>query len=140
MNQAVLDIVAHIKRHEGLRLKPYKCTDGKVTIGYGRNLTSNGITDEEAAILLEHDVLNSIFELLAYDWFNQLDIVRKGVLIELHYNIGLPSVLGFLRMIAALEKKDYQSASEELLDSKWAKDVGPSRSKNMALRLLNGHY
>ena len=46
--------VAHlIKKHEGLSLKPYKCTAGKLTIGYGRNIEDKGISQEEAERFLD---------------------------------------------------------------------------------------
>ena len=38
--------------HEGLRLKPYRCTSNKLTIGVGRNLEDKGISKEEAMRLL----------------------------------------------------------------------------------------
>ena len=49
-------LVDTIKRHEGLRLKPYLCTAGKLTIGYGRNLETNGISGDEAEYLLKNDI------------------------------------------------------------------------------------
>ena len=43
-------------RHEGLKLKPYLCTAGKLTIGVGRNIQDRGITYQEAMMLLENDI------------------------------------------------------------------------------------
>lgn len=53
-----------IKKHEGLKLKPYQCSNNKLSIGYGRNLEDNGITLQEAEKLLETDLLNIKLELV----------------------------------------------------------------------------
>ena len=49
-------MIGMLKRHEGLRLKPYQDTIGKLTIGYGRNLDDRGISKEEAEYLLRNDI------------------------------------------------------------------------------------
>jgi len=67
-----------LQSDEGLRLKPYHCTAGKLTIGYGRNLEDRGITEAEAEYLLENDV-SEIYEDLAeiYDFFTHLSPKEK---------------------------------------------------------------
>ena len=49
-------MIRQLALHEGLRLKPYKCTSGALTIGYGRNLDARGITEAEAEMMLSHDI------------------------------------------------------------------------------------
>jgi len=49
-------LIAQLKKHEGFRSKVYKCPAGYLTIGYGRNLETNGLTKEEAEYLLQKDV------------------------------------------------------------------------------------
>lgn len=126
--------------HEGLRLFPYKCTADKWTIGVGRNLSDIGITTDEAMVLLGNDIDRCICELSHYDWFVCLDDVRQDVLTELNFNIGLSRLLGFKKMIAALDSKDFFLAGAELLDSRWAIQVGKNRSYDMAGRLISGKY
>jgi len=52
-------VLNYIKLHEGLKLKPYKCPGGYLTIGYGHKIKAkeyfNNITIEEAVALLKHD-------------------------------------------------------------------------------------
>ena len=56
MTESLLNrIKAQLVRHEGMRLKPYRCTAGKLTIGIGRNLDDRGISQKEAYVLLEYD-------------------------------------------------------------------------------------
>jgi lysozyme len=126
--------------HEGLKLKPYKDTVGKLTIGVGRNLDDVGISEDEALMMLDHDLTDCEVALTKYDWYVKLDDVRQGVIIELAFNVGLAKVLAFKKMISALANKDYAGAANELLDSSWATQVGTSRADNMASRLLRGRY
>jgi lysozyme len=124
--------------HEGLKLKPYKDTVGKLTIGVGRNLDDCGISEDEALGMLDHDLTRCQLELLQFKWYLDLDEVRKGVIIELVFNMGLTKVLMFKNMISFLIAKDYENASKELLDSAWAKQVGVKRSKTLADVLKSG--
>ena len=133
-------LVGLIMKHEGLRLFPYKCTAGKLTIGIGRNIQDRGISRDEAMYLLNNDIQLSIRELSHYDWFLKLDEVRQGALIELHFNIGLAKLLKFKNMISFIESGYYANASTQLLKSLWASQVGENRSKDMAYRLKNGKY
>ncbi len=117
--------VEMLKKHEGLRLKPYKCTAGKLTIGYGRNLEDVGISEREALQMLKHDV-NSYRELLTarYDWFEGLAPARKVVCINMAFNLGINGFHGFKMMRMYINKGIYSEAAKEMLNSKWAKQVG----------------
>ena len=112
-----------IKRHEGLRLKPYTDTTGNITIGYGRNLTSNGITNLEAELMFEHDLAeaeDNIFKV-----FPHYIPGRKWMaLVDMMFNLGLTRFLTFKKMIAAIEQGDWEQASKEVLDSRYAEQVG----------------
>jgi lysozyme len=126
------ELIERVKKHEGFRSKPYKCSAGKLTIGYGRNLEDVGISKTEAEFLLKNDLYRAASQLgrLNINMY-QLNRARKNVLIEMIFNLGLYGVLGFKRMLAALREKDYLKASKEMLDSKWAKQVG-YRAKKLA--------
>lgn len=129
-----------IIEHEGVRLKPYRDTKGVLTIGVGRNLDDCGISEDEAMFLLNNDLTTCETQLSRYDWYVGLDKVRQGVIIELVFNVGLPKALQFKNMIIAIINENWAGASNELLDSAWAKQVGSTRSENMASRLLRGKY
>lgn len=123
--QALLNqTVEMLKKHEGLRLKPYRDTVGKLTIGYGRNLDDVGINDEEALHMLLNDARKALEEAETFDWFKKLDLDRASVIVNMIFNMGLPRFRQFKKTIAALEESDYEKASEEMLDSLWAKQVG----------------
>lgn len=124
-------LIESIKVGEGKRLKPYRCTAGKLSIGYGRNLDDVGITDEEAEYLLMHDIERAEKDTEKLPCYKKLNQTRKDVLIEMVFNMGLPRVLGFKKMLAALDAGDYSEAANQALDSKWARDVG-ERAKRLA--------
>jgi lysozyme len=126
-----VELIERIKQHEGLRLKPYKCSAGKLTIGYGRNLQDVGITTEEAEIMLEQDIIVATRTAEQFNWYRKLNQERQSVIIEMIFNLGLPRFLGFKKMIQALREDDYAEAAEQMLDSLWSKQVG-KRAKVLA--------
>jgi lysozyme len=111
-------------RHEGLRLKPYRCSEGKLTIGVGRNLDDNGITEEEALALLRNDIESCKREASQFPWYEDLSNSRKDVIISMIFNLGLYRFSQFKNMIKALENEDFEEAAYQMLDSKWASQVG----------------
>ena len=119
-------IKAQLVRHEGLRLKPYRCTAGKLTIGIGRNLDDRGISQKEAYALLERDILDFEQQLLNAipDVYNGLDEVRQSVLLNMCFNLGLKGLLEFKNTLAFIGAGDWERAANNMLASKWAKQVG----------------
>lgn len=114
-----------LRLHEGLRLKPYRCTAGALTIGFGRNLDDKGITKQEAEAMLEDDILDCIVELdRTQPGWRDLPIAARDVLVEMQFNLGANRLAGFRKMWAALRERDYQQAAAEMLDSRWANQVG----------------
>ena len=120
-----------VKLHEGLRLKPYQCTAGRWTVGYGHNLEAHGktlmesITLQEAEHWLDKDIesaQNSCAFCMPY--FGLLDEVRRAVLIDMCFNLGINGLLGFKKTLGYVANGEYKTAAAEMLDSKWAKQVG----------------
>lgn len=113
-----------LERHEGLRLKPYRDTVGKLTIGYGRNLDDVGIAPEEAELMLDNDIDAALKHLHTVDEFNELDPVRQTVIANMAFNMGFSGVMGFRNMWAAISRQDWDRAASEMLDSRWSRQVG----------------
>ncbi len=125
-------------RDEGLRLKPYRCTAGKLTIGVGRNLDDNGITRDEALYLLDGDIERTRAELKrTFAWFDGLDDVRQEVIINMAFNLGISRFSGFHQTIHYIAKGDYAAASEQMLKSLWARQVG-QRAVRLARQMREG--
>ena len=126
--------------HEGLELSLYKCTGDKWTIGVGRNLDDRGITEDEARYLLKNDIAIVEEELLrAKPSVADLDAVRQRVLVDMGFNLGLPILLKFQNMWAAIEDEDWIDAAEQMLDSRWAKQVG-RRAARLADAMRSGEW
>ena len=151
--------------HEGLRLEVYKCPAGCWTVGVGRNLEGKplrpdeqeyilgcrglkpdevieileerGITKDEALFLLRRDIEDAIKDLSNFDWFEDLDPVRKKAVIDMRYNLGPTRFRQFKRMIAALARGDYKAAAAEMRDSQWYHQVG-NRSKRLVRMMESG--
>ncbi|MCK5866668.1 MAG: glycoside hydrolase family protein [Marinobacter adhaerens] len=115
---------SQLERHEGLRLKPYRDTVGKLTVGYGRNLEDVGISRDEADFMLDNDIDQVERQLDTVDEYRDLDDVRQTLIANMAFNLGFAGVMGFKNMWAAIGRRDWESASEEMLNSKWARQVG----------------
>ena len=111
--------------HEGLRLKPYHCPAGKLTIGIGRNLEDKGITEKEALMLLENDIKECLEDLKTI--FNKFDMLPESaqrVLVDMRFNLGHEGFRKFKNMIKAVKQQDFHSAAREMRDSLWYHQVG----------------
>ncbi len=126
-----------LTRDEGLRLKPYVDTVGKVTIGVGRNLTDVGISEAEALVLLRNDIARATTDALTFPWFGSLDPARKAVVVSMIFNMGLPRFRGFANTIRSIEAGDYHDAAKRMLQSLWARQVG-KRAERLAATMRTG--
>ena len=115
-----------IQRHEGLRLMPYKDTEGYLTVGYGHKIEGSKITPEIADLLLEMDLyrVSLDFLKLPLQVIRNLNQSRKRVVMSMLFNLGYTRFLGFKKMLHAIEVRDFNHAANEMLDSKWAGQVG----------------
>lgn len=116
-------LIEHITAHEGVRLHPYTCPAGKITIGVGRNLTDSGISKDESDILLFNDIHKCILHAHKYVWFPVIHKVRQDVVIEMIFNLGHDGFRQFRATIAAIEIGDYNKAADQMLASRWARQV-----------------
>lgn len=144
-------LIDQLVLHEGLRLKSYKCTAGKWTIGVGRNFEDNPftpaelmmlgvdaqiveaalsgtplyITRQQAFGLLKNDIENCIDGLTrALPWFVLLDPIRQRVFIDMAFNMGIVGLLKFKNTLEAARVGDWLKVRRGMLSSRWAKQVG----------------
>ena len=115
---------------EGLRLKPYEI-NGVTHIGYGRNLETNGISENEARFMLVNDVQKAIANLVGFfgvEFYTELPLNVRVVLVSMVYNLGWNGFLEFKKFIEAIKNQDYKKAIFELKNSKRAKQL-PNRTQ-----------
>jgi lysozyme len=123
----------------GLEIVPGMTVIGHVSIGTGRCLDSrHGISITEAEYLLSIDIATIERRLVSLDWYVSLDPVRRGVMVNLAFNLGFNGLQSFGRMIAACERRDWNAAVAELLNSRWAEQVQPSRRDRLVQQLRTG--
>jgi lysozyme len=126
-----------LSRHEGRRRFVYDDATGKpvaigsqirgkLSIGVGRNLEDKGIDDAEIDFMLDNDISDAIRDALTLRWFESLDPVRQAVIVELIFNMGLPRLLGFRKLLAAMAEQRWPYAAAELANSKWQRQVDPT--------------
>lgn len=136
-------LLTMLKRHEGVETHAYECSEGKITVGVGRNIDQAGgmgLSDDEIDYLLQNDIERVIKELSSeYPWFSDLDDVRKDAMVDISFNLGQTRLRLFKRALAAMETGDYKEAATEFLDSRWAKQVG-SRALELTDMISSGEY
>lgn len=140
----ISSLIEQLVRDEGLRLKPYPDSAGKITIGVGRNLDDVGISREEALSLLANDVQNARNQVEQHlPWSGGLDDVRHDALVNMAFNMGIGRLLGFSKFLtalqAAIQSGGYKVASAQMLDSAWARQVG-DRAQRLALQIESGFW
>ena len=136
-------LFAMLKRHEGVESHAYECSEGKITVGVGRNIDKQGgmgLSDDEVEYLLQNDIERVIKELSSeYSWFNDLDDVRKDAMIDISFNLGQTRLRLFVKALAAMESGNYKKAATEFLDSKWARQTG-GRALELSDLISSGEY
>jgi len=129
-----------IIKHEGLRLKPYLCPAGKLTIGVGRNIEENGISEDEAMYLLENDIKRCENELREiFPNFDSLPENIKIALIDMDFNLGKPRFLTFKKLIQAVKEGDFKKAAQEAKNSRWCEQV-KSRCEDVCEMIKSNNF
>jgi lysozyme len=133
-------LIAQLARDEGLRLKPYRDTVGKLTIGVGRNLDDTGISPDESKVLLGNDIDKASAALRTQlPWTVNLDDARFGALVNMTFNMGIGTMLKFKDTLAHIQAGDYASAADSMLQSQWARQVG-ARAQRLATQMRSGEW
>ncbi len=141
MNKKEMDISklkSMLIRHESLKLKPYVCTSGKITIGCGRNLEDKGISREEADFMLENDIRDAVKDLKEiFVDFETFTANRQMALVDMIFNLGRAGFEKFTKTIGLIRIGNWKRASLEALDSKWMSQVGV-RAQELAWMIETG--
>ena len=131
-------LVGWVAREEGFRSHPYRCSEGALTVGYGLNLDA-GISREEAELLLRHRLGRVAEAVDLLRWTDDLDEVRRGVLVAMTYQLGVKGLLKFTATLRAVEWGEWEQASKLMLASKWARQT-PGRARRTAEAMRTGAW
>ena len=126
------DIIEQLKIHEGYKSKVYKCTAGVDTIGVGFAIKDLELSEEVCDLILQEklEVLEERFE-KKFDWFKTSPVEVRCVMLNMAYQLGFRGFCKFKKTIGYLREAEWDKASEEMLDSKWAKQT-PNRAKELS--------
>lgn len=147
--------------HEGMVLTVYQDTLGIDTIGIGRNLKDRGISPEELAymdipnmaIVYTEGINEADARYLAmndikivenelsqvHKCVENLDAVRQLILMDMAFNMGVPRLCKFKKMWNAIHEGNFDAASLEMMDSRWARQVG-SRARKLSDAMKSGEF
>lgn len=133
------DLIERLKAFEGYRRFAYECSQGKLTIGYGTVIENggHGIPEYIAELLIRDYLQTLVTRFEALPWYRMLDDHRQQAVVEMGYQMGFEGVLGFRKMIAAIEESDWSRVEAEALDSQWARQT-PARASDVGGRLAYG--
>ena len=132
-----MNIKEQLERDEKRSKDLYIDSEGNPTIGIGRNLR-RGLSEDEIDYLFKNDLNDHLKDLLAaLPWAEFIDDARRGALLNMAFNMGVPNLLGFKKMLAAMKAKHWEVASKEALNSLWAKQVG-ARAIRLSKQILTG--
>ena len=129
---------AQLELHEGVRKRIYTDTVGKVSGGIGRNLTDKGFHPDEIELMYRNDVAEAAQELdRVLPWWRGLDEVRRRVLLDMMFNMGAPTLLGFKNTLAMIKDGRYREAAQGLMSSVWAQQTG-ARARRLSAMMGSG--
>ena len=125
-----------IAKHEGYEPRVYKCSNGFDTIGYGFAIKDLFMDEEIAGLILDkkiRGILASIEGNEDWDsWFFDKPEPVQDVLVNMIFQIGFSGVRKFKKTIQYIKDDKLLLASEEMLDSKWARSDSPNRAKELS--------
>jgi lysozyme len=160
-------VVCSDERHEGKRLSAYKCSRGFWTVGIGRNLEHNpmseteklaifgkslgddvvirqlmfsALSDADVELLFLNDVTRAeelCFKHLPMDGLND---ARKAVFINMVFQMGIGGVLKFKNALRFASLAEFDKCAAAMLDSKWFRLDSPGRAQELADQMLTGEW
>ena len=137
-----------LKVDEGVKYEIYKDHLGYPTFGIGHLITEddpehgepNGteISEDRVNEVFESDVAKFVSEAkILFPDLDELPDVAQQVIVNMAFNMGRPRLSKFKNFIAGVNDRDWVRAAEEMMDSRWADQVGAraTRLRNLILTL-----
>ena len=135
-----MTLIEQLKRDEGLRLDVYRDSEGLLTIGYGHCLDRKGISKKVADEMLMDDLLDAqLIRRVRFPWTETLSEPRQAAFVNLIFNLGGGGLNTFKKFLVAAQAAEWDVAAAELLDSKYAQQVG-ERAVRIAQQLAEDKW
>ena len=139
----IKDSYSQLKRDEGEVLHAYQDHLGYWTIGIGILIDKRkggGLRPEESEFVFRNRLKLLDAELSGrLPWISKLDPARKGVLINMAFQMGVAGLLGFKNTLALIQSGKYQEAARAMLQSKWATQT-PARAQRLSNQMATGQW
>jgi lysozyme len=133
-------LAADLTVDEAKRPRMYLDTEGNWTAGVGRNLSARAFSEDEIALMLQNDIRIAEKDLdRVLPWWRQMSEARQNVLANMCFNLGITRLLKFVQALDFMRANRYDAAAQEMLDSKWAKQVG-ARAVRLAATMRKGEF
>lgn len=139
MTDLIARLAKQLQIEEGVKLRLYRDTAGKLTIGMGHNIEDLGISPAVADLMAQEDIANTLHWLSQFAWFSNADEVRQAVIANMSFNLGPGGLLHFPRMLAAVQAKLYDAAADEMVHSEWYKQVA-TRGARLVQMMRSGEW
>jgi lysozyme len=141
-------LIEELIKDEGYRYEIYLDHLGYPTFGVGHLVLEKDeeygkpvgtpVSEERIKECLSNDIEIVCNELNRnMEWWQDLNDTRQRVLANMAFNLGLPRLSKFVKFLKAVQDSDWEKASEEMMDSKWATQVG-DRAKRLKIKMLKG--
>lgn len=128
----------HLKREEGEKFKPYRCTSGKLTIGVGRNLQDVGISQDESDYLLFNDIQKVLIQVeRMFPEYEYWKVGRIVAVCSMLFQMGVGGFLGFKSTIRYIKQDKWEEAANQAMQSRWATQT-PNRARRVCEMLRTG--
>jgi lysozyme len=137
------DSYSQLKRDEGEILHAYQDHLGFWTIGIGILIDKRkggGLLPEESEFIFKNRIKLIGKELeIRLPWITRLDPARRGVLVNMAFQMGIAGLLAFKNTLAMIEAGKYQDAAKAMLQSKWATQT-PARAQRLSNQMATGDW
>ena len=143
----------YVSFNEGRERHVYLDTEGLSTIGVGFNLRRSGarthieslgldyddvvegrvdLTEEQIDALLDPDLDSAVVDAQGiFSKFDSLNDTRQIILVDMAFNLGRAGLAGFRNMVAAVEREAFDTAADEMMDSRWYRQVAKRGERNV---------
>ena len=139
-------IIKELILDEGYKTETYEDHLGFLTLGVGhlvldvdpeiKQSVGTPVPEERIRECLNNDI-DIVCEELDRNlhWWRGLDDNKQRVMVNMCFNLGYPRLSKFKKFLAAMKDNNFKTAGEEMMDSKWATQVG-LRAERLKQRVL----
>lgn len=132
---------SELRRDEDVKYSVYQDSLGYWTIGVGHLVDARKggkLSDAVVDMILDEDIESKMADLdKNLPWWRTVSENRQRALLNMCFNLGIGGLLGFTNTLNLIRQGHYDQAAVEMLNSKWATQVG-DRAKRLSAMMKQG--